>query len=314
MYDLVIIGGGPAGVGAAVYAARKRIKILLIADSFGGQSLVSPNIENWIGDVGISGLDLAKKLEAHARRYEKSGDLEIRSGDLVTEIAALPRVARNDEFMTVKTKSGGSFETKTILVCSGSRRRRLGIQGEDELDGKGVAWCATCDAPFFTDKSVAVIGGGNVGLETVLTLHPYAKKLYLLQRSDKLKGDPVTQEKVLSLPKLTVLFNANATEILGGQWVSGLRYRDNKTNQEKVLEVEGVFVEIGSEPNTDFVKELVDIDRWGQIMINHRTQQTSAKGIWAAGDVTDVIYKQNNISAGDAIKAVLNIFDYLNRT
>jgi len=311
MHDLIIIGGGPAGVAAAVYAARKKIKTLMVTESFGGQSIVSPSVENWIGDIKISGLDLAKKLEAHARRYEKDGDLEIWSGDLVEKIrtSGVPRTPDVRGF-TIQTKFKKSASTKAILVCSGSRRRRLGIPGEDKLDGKGVAWCATCDAPLFAKKTVAIIGGGNVGLETALTLHPYVKKLYLIQRSNKLKGDLVTQKKVLTLPKLTTIFNASTTKILGDKRVSGLHYQDNKTNKEKTLDVGGVFVAIGSAPNTEFIKKLIKTNKWGEIIINHKTQQASTKGIWAAGDVTDVRYKQNNISAGDAIKATLNISDY----
>lgn len=294
-------------MGAGVYAARKKIKSLLITEGFGGQSLVSPGVENWIGDINLSGFDLAKKLEAHVRRYEKDGDLEIWGGDLVEKISGK---AGN---FSVKTKASKSLKTKTILICSGSRRRRLGVPGEDKLDGKGLAWCATCDAPLFKDQIVAVIGGGNAGLEAALTLDPYAKKLYLLHRRDQLKGDPVTQEKVMSLPKMTVLFNAQTQEILGDKFVSGLRYKDVKTGKEKTLDLEGVFVEIGSIPNSDFIKDLVKANDYNEILVDHKTQQSSAKGIWAAGDVTDVLYKQNNISVGDAIKAILNIFDYLHK-
>lgn len=308
MYDLVIIGGGPAGVAAGVYAARKKIKSLLIADSFGGQSLVSPDVQNWIGTKSVSGFELAQMLEGHLRNYEK--DLDIWDGDLVVKID--PLVGGGKGF-AITTKKGKKAGAKAVLVASGSRRRRLGVPGEDKLDGKGLAWCATCDAPLFDGKVVAVIGGGNAGLEAALTLDPYAKKLYLLQRSDRLKGDAVTQEKVKSLKKMTVLLNSVTEEILGDQMLSGLRYKDVKTGKSKTLALEGVFVEIGSVPNNDFVKRLVKVNDYNEIIVDHKTQKTSADGIWAAGDVSDVLYKQNNVSMGDAVKAVLNIFDYLHK-
>ena len=305
MYDLVIIGGGPAGVGAGVYAARKKIKTLLITEEFGGQSMFSLEIRNWIGTKVLTGLELANMLEEQLLDYKD--DIDVWKGDLVE------KVAKKGKGFVITTKKGQKVETKTVLVCSGSRRRRLGVLGEDKLDGKGLAWCATCDAPMFKDKVVAIIGGGNAGLEAALTLDPYASKLYLIQRSDRLKGDAVTQEKVKGLKKMTVIFNALTQEILGDKFVSGLRYKDAKTGKEETLELGGVFVEIGSVPNVDFIKKLVDLDDWNEILVDHKTQQSSQPGIWAAGDVSDVLYKQNNISVGDAIKAVLNIFDYLHK-
>ena len=303
MYDLIIIGAGPAGAGAAVYAARKKIKTLLITDGWGGQSVVSADIQNWIGVKSVSGFDFSKNLEAHVRAYEP--ELEIWDSDLAE------KVEKNDSGFRVITKKGKSVETKTILVTAGSRRRRLGVLGEDRLDGRGVAWCPTCDAPLFNGKQVAVIGGGNAGLEAVLDLNPYASKIYLLHRGEALKGDPVTQEKILSLSKVTVIYNAVTQEILGEQFVSGLKYQDKKTGEEKILELGGVFIEIGSLPNSDFVKNLVERNVIGEIVVDHKTQRASAEGIWAAGDVSDVLYKQNNISVGDAIKAILNIYSYL---
>lgn len=305
MHDLVIVGGGPAGIAAGVYAARKKIKTLLITSEFGGQSLVSPDVQNWIGTKSVSGFEFAKMLEGHLLNYKD--DIDIWDNDLVK------KVSQAGKGFKVGTKKGRQVSAKTVLVCSGSSRRRLGIPGEDKLDGKGLAWCATCDAPLFNGKTVAIIGGGNAGLEAALTLNSYATKLYLLQRSGKLKGDPITQEKVLALKKMTVFFNALPQEVLGENFVTGLRYKDAKTGKEKTLELEGVFVEIGSVPNIDFVKHLVKTNKWNEILIDHRTQQTSVQGIWAAGDVSDVSYKQNNISAGDAIKALLNIFDYLHK-
>ena len=303
--DLLIIGGGPAGVAAGIYAARKKIKTALIADSFGGQSLVSDDIQNWIGDKSISGFELAKKLEEHLRAQE---GIEIMSGDLAI------KVEKSGSGFLVGTKNGKAIETKTILIASGSRRRKLGIPGEKEYEGKGVAYCATCDAPVFGGKTVAVVGGGNAGLESVLDLISYATKIYLLEYTGALKGDVVTQEKVKSSPKVEIVLNAKAMEVVGAQFVTGIKYENQLTKEMKELPVDGVFVEIGSVPNSDFVKDLVQLSKLGEIVVDHKTQMSSLPGIWAAGDVSDVLYKQNNISAGDAVKAVLNIYDYLNKT
>lgn len=307
MYDLVIIGGGPAGVGAGIYAARKKMKTLVIAKDFGGQSIVSEEIQNWIGTQAISGLELAKMFEGHLRKYQKQGDVDISLGDLVASVKKI-----NNGF-SIKTTKGKTLKTAAVLVASGSRRRRLGVPGEDRLDGKGVAWCGTCDAPLFKGRAVAVVGGGNSGLETVLNLAPYAKQIFIIQRSDRLRGDPITQEKVKKLKSVKVIFNAETKEILGDKLVSGLRYKDKIKDKEKVLDVQGVFVEVGSVPNSDFLGDLVNKNDFGEIAVDHKTQMSSLPGIWAAGDVSDVLYKQNNISVGDAIKAVLNIFDYLHR-
>lgn len=305
MYELVIVGGGPAGVGAGIYAARKKMKTLLVADSFGGQSLVSTGIENWVGSKLITGLELARNLEDHLRKYQ--GDIDIWDNDRVEKIE------KATDGFKVLTKNGKTAETRTVLICSGSRRRRLGVPGEDRLDGKGLAWCSICDAPLFGGKEVVIIGGGNAGLEAAIDLRPYASKIYILQRSGKLKGDPITQEKVLAIPGLTVIYNALTQEILGDNFVSGLRYKDALSGEEKTLEVGGVFIEVGNLPNSDFVKDLVKLNDYNEIVIDCRNQKTSLEGIWAAGDVSDVLYKQNNISVGDAIRGVLNIFDYLHR-
>lgn len=302
MYDLIIIGGGPAGVAAGVYAARKKINTLLITESFGGQSLVSDNIENWIGEIVLTGFDLAQKLEKHLKAQE---DIEIVEGERVSKIEK-----KGDETFGVVTESGKSYDTKTILLAVGSRRRKLGVAGEDKFEGKGVAYCATCDAPLFKGKTVAVVGGGNSGLEAVVDLFPYAEKIYLFVRRDELKGDPITQEKVKASPKTEILWNSEIREIRGEKSVTGVLYENNKTGEKKELALDGVFVEIGSVPNSDMVKELVSLNKWNEVVVDHKTQKTSCPGIWAAGDITDGLYKQNNISAGDAVKAVLNIYDY----
>ncbi|MCX7589756.1 MAG: FAD-dependent oxidoreductase [Patescibacteria group bacterium] len=304
MYDLIIIGGGPAGVAAGIYAGRKKIKTLIITDSFGGQSIVSAGIENWIGEKNISGIDLAKKLEEHLRFFE---EIEILENDLVLKVEKI------DNGFKVFTKNQKIFETKYVLVASGSRRKKLNVPGEKEFEGKGVFYCSICDAPLLKNKVAAVIGGGNAGLEAVLDLLPYASNIYLLEFNDKLKGDEKTQEKIRLNSKVKIIFNAQTLEILGNQLVYGLKYRDRLNEQIKELKVDGIFVEIGAIPNSEMVKDLVHINNFGEILVDLQTQKTSYPGIWAAGDVTNRFYKQNNIAVGDAIVALLNINDELNK-
>lgn len=305
MYDLIIIGGGPGGVAAGIYAARKKMKTALVTDTFGGQSLVSAGIENWIGTKTISGYDLAKSLEEHLRAQK---DIDIFDGDLVAAV-----VKKDDGTFSLTTRNGKVLETKYILLASGSRRKRLGIPGEDQFDGKGVVFCTTCDAPLFGGKTVAVVGGGNSALEGVIDLIPYASKIYLLVRGDSLRGDPVTQDKVKTHPQVEVMFGAVPQEITGTTFVNGLKYNDVKSGAQKDLAVEGVFVEIGLIPNSDFVKDLVKTDAFGAVITDPRTQETSCPGIWAIGDVTDGLYKQNNISVGEGVKATLNIYDQVKK-
>ncbi len=302
MFQLIIIGGGPAGVAAAIYAARKKIKTAIITEEFGGQSTISDDIQNWIGQTNLSGFDLAKRLEKHLKVYQK--EVEIVEGQRVERVEK----SGENHFKLIVT-NGAVYETERLLVASGSHRKRLEVPGGKEFDGKGVAYCATCDAPLYQGKVVAVVGGGNAGLESVIDLEPYASKIYLLHRRDELKGDPVSQDKIRGMSKVEIIYNAHTTEIAGDKFVTGLRYKDNKTGAEKELAVEGVFVEIGIIPNSDIVKDIVKLNSKGEIVVNHKTQVTSDPGIWAAGDVTDVLYNQNNISAGDAVKAVLNIYD-----
>ncbi|MBI2097046.1 MAG: FAD-dependent oxidoreductase [Candidatus Sungbacteria bacterium] len=302
MYDVVIIGGGPAAVGAAVYIARKKLKTVLIAKEFGGQSIISASIENWIGDELLTGFELAQKLEKHVRTQK---GIEIIAGELATKVSEIPGGFRVD------AESGKFFDTKTIILASGSSRRRLGVIGEAKFEGKGVVFCSTCDAPVFGGKTVAVVGGGNAGLEAAVDLFPYAQKIYLLIRSDAMRGDPITQDEVRANPKVEIVYNAQTDEILGDQFVTGLRYKDLKSGEAKTLSVEGVFVEIGAVPNSELVKGLVDMNQFNEVIIDHKTGATSKPGIYAAGDVTDEIYKQNNISVGDAVKAALSAYNYV---
>ena len=303
LYDLIILGGGPAGTAATVYAARKRLKTLFVTESFGGQSVVSDDIQNWIGETHITGFDLAKKFEEHVKSF----------GDIVEIKIELAReIKKTGENFTVKTDSG-EFEGRALILAIGARRRKLNVPGEQKFEGKGVAYCSTCDAPLFAGKKVVVVGGGNAGLEAVVDLFPYAEHITLLIRSDSMKGDPATQEEIKNNPKAEIIFNAEIKEILGDKFVTGLKYQDLKSGETKELELGGVFVEIGSVPNSELVKDLVEIDQWGQVKIDSKHASTSCVGIFAAGDITDDTYKQNNISAGDGVKAALAAYSYLQK-
>jgi alkyl hydroperoxide reductase subunit F len=302
-YDTIIIGGGPAGAAAAVYAARKRMKTLLITERFGGQSIVSSQIENWIGEVSITGEELARKLEEHVRAQK---EIEIKVGEKVTEVKELPEC-----IFEVTTDKGETFRSKTLIVASGGRRKRLEVPGEERLNGKGVAYCTTCDAPFFEGLDVAVVGGGDSALEGVVDLAAYARMIYLLIRGEELKADPVNKKKATSFSKVQLLKNVEVEEILGDKGVTGLRYRQKDTDEVKQLEVQGVFVAIGASPNSDLVKHLVDVNRAGEVLVEFRTGETSKKGVFAAGNVTNDPFKQNNIAAGDGVRAAISAYAYV---
>lgn len=304
MYDLAIIGGGPAGVAAGVYAARKRLKTVFIAGEWGGQSTVSGGIQNWIGSINISGTDLARALKEHLEAY-KADIVEIKEGESVTQITK-----KNGGFI-VATNKGGAYETKTLLIASGSTRRKLEIPGAAQFEGKGITYCASCDGPLFSGKDLVVVGGGNAGFETAAQLLAYAKSVTLLQRGEEYRADPVTVQKVLTNPKMRGVTNTELIEIKGGQFVTGIVYKDLKDGQNKEIPCEGIFVEIGLVPATAYVKDMVELNRYGQIVTDPRTQATKTSGIWAAGDCTDGLYHQNNIAAGDAIRALEDIYVHL---
>ncbi|MFZ2149680.1 MAG: FAD-dependent oxidoreductase [Minisyncoccia bacterium] len=304
-YDLIIIGGGPAGSAAAVYAARKRLKTLFITAEWGGQSIVSEQIYNWIGTPSLSGNELAEGFKKHV--MANVGDsLEVKDGEKVGS------VAKNGELFSVKTESGAEFLSKTILIASGSGRRKLAAKNADRLEHKGLTYCASCDGPLFADMDVAVIGGGNAGFESAAQLLAYCKSVTLLNRSDTFRADEITVEKVLQNPKIKAIKNVEILEILGDKFVDGLIYKDSLTGSEYTLKVAGIFVEIGQIPNTDFVKNLLPLDEIGRIKIDAWSQKTDVPGVWAAGDCTNVLYHQNNIAAGDAVRALEDIYLYLN--
>ncbi len=312
MHDLLIIGGGPAGVSAGVYAARKQLKTILIAEEVGGQSTVSEGIENWIGTVKISGADLAKNLRAHLDAY-KGTWVDTVLGERVEN---LEKTAAG---FTATTTSGKTYSAQTVLIATGASRKRLEAKNADVFEHKGVTYCASCDGPLFSGMDVVVVGGGNAGFETAAQLLAYAKSVTLIHRSSAFKADAITVEKVLAHENMKAFLNTVPVEVLGDKFVSGLVVEDKTTGEKRTLPVSGIFVEVGVMPNTSFAKHVVKFDEVGRIITNPRDQKAhlihehgeSPYGVWAAGDCTDELYHQNNIAAGDGVKALEDIYVYL---
>lgn len=301
MYDLIIIGGGPAGIAAGVYAARKRLKTLLVTKDWGGQSTVSFEIQNWIGTPAIAGAKLATDLRTHLETYA-DGFVTVTAGRLATSVIKL-----EDGSFAVTLDNESIHTSKALLIASGSSRRTLDIPGAAEFEHKGVTYCASCDGPIFAGQDVAVIGGGNAGFETAAQLLAYAKSVTLFHHGDTFKADPITVEKVLAHAHMKAFTNVVPTKVLTEKFVSGLEYTtpDGTTH---TLPVTGIFVEIGMIPNTAFATSVVTTDAYGRIEIDPWTQQTKTPGVWAAGDCTNVKYHQNNISAGDGVRALEDIY------
>lgn len=301
MFDLIIIGGGPGGAAAGVYAARKRLKTVLIAEEFGGQSVVSSDIQNWIGTKTISGAQLAESFKQHVLAYADDV-LEVKEGERVVEIK------KTADTFAVNTEAGVSYEGRTVLISAGSSRKKIDVKGAKEFENRGITYCATCDGPLFAGKDVAVIGGGNAGFESAAQLMAYCKSVTLIHKNEVFKADPVTTEKVLAHDNVTGILNADLQEIYGDTFVKGLTYTDGQSGELRDIKVSGVFVEIGQIPNTSFVKGIVDLDAYGRVAIDPWTQKTSLPGIWASGDCTTGLYHQNNIAAGDAVRALEDIY------
>lgn len=304
MNDLIIIGGGPAGVAAGVYAARKRLKSVLITEAFGGQSIDSLGVENWIGTQMISGIDLAHALKAHFEAYK---------GDIVESVEGdrVETLEKDGANFKVTTRDGKTFSARAVLIASGATRKKLPVPGADSFENKGVTYCASCDGPLFEGQDVAVVGGGNAGLETAAQLLAYSKSVTLIHRHEMPKGDKITVEKLSGHPNFNTLYKSEPTEVLGEKFVSGITVKHRDTGEETTLPVTGVFVEIGVIPNTGFAKNLVELDAVGRVVTDPKNQHTSVEGIWAAGDATDELYHQNNIAAGDAVKALEDIYQWL---
>ena len=297
IYDLIIVGAGPAGITASVYAARKKMDFLVITGDIGGQTAWSGDIENYTGYQFVSGPDLVHKFEEHMRSYNTS----VREGEGVIE------VSKAGEDILVKTNKGAEFQAKAIIIASGKRSRELFVPGEKEYKNKGISYCATCDGPLFKAKAVAIIGGGNSALDAALQLIKIAKHVYIINNTSQLGGDAIMRQKLEKSLNVDVLNNCKVLAILGAKLVSAIKL--NYAGAEKMIPVEGVFVEIGLIPNSDFVQG-AKRNTLGEIEINSRNE-TNIPGIFAAGDVTDVPEKQIIIAAGEGSKACLSAFRYL---
>lgn len=298
MFDLIIIGAGPAGITASVYAARKKMKLLVISKDIGGQAALSGDIENYTGYQFVSGLELASKFEEHMKKY----DIELKENEEVTEIA------KKGDVVLVKSDKV-NYEARTVIIASGKRSRELNVPGEKEFKNKGLTYCATCDGPLFSEKDVAIIGGGNSALDAALQLIKIAKHVYVINNTPALNGDDVMVEKVRGSEKVTVFNNSQVVKVLGDKMVTGIKI--NKEGKNEDLAVEGIFVEIGLIPNSEFAKG-IEKNANGEIKVNSRNE-TNISGFFAAGDVTDVPEKQIIIAAGEGSKATLSAFRYLAR-
>lgn len=296
LYDLIIIGAGPAGITASVYAARKRMNFLVVTKDIGGQTAWSGDIENYTGYQFITGPDLTAKFEEHMKKY----NIQLKENE---EVAG---ISKEGDLVLVKTNKD-AYEAKTAIIASGKRSRELGVPGEKEFKNRGLTYCATCDGPLFAGKEVAVIGGGNAGLEATIQLIKIAKHIYLIDIGPKLTGDAILQEKVEQSKNVTVFNNTRVTAVVGDKMVSGMRV--NTKGKEKTLSLQGIFVEIGLIPNSAFAKELSKNEH-GEIKVNCYNE-TNIPGIFAAGDVTDVPEKQIIVAAGEGAKAALSAFRYL---
>jgi len=304
-YDVLIVGGGPAGAAAAVYAARKGIRTGLLAERMGGQTMDTMSIENFISVLETDGPKFAAALEQHAQRYDVD-ILNLQRADRL-----LP--AANDGLIGVELANGATLKSKTVIVSTGARWREVDVPGEKEYRNKGVAYCPHCDGPLFKGKRVAVIGGGNSGVEAAIDLAGLVAHVTLLEFGEQLRADAVLVDKLKSLPNVDILTRAQTTEITGaGGKVNGLTYTDRASGESRHVELEGVFVQIGLVPNSEWLKGTVELTKHGEIVVDPRGQ-TSVPGVFAAGDVTTVPFKQIIIATGDGAKAALGAFDHLIR-
>ena len=301
LYDVTVVGSGPAAVSASIYAARKGLNVAMVGVKIGGQVLDTNEIENIIGTVLTTGAKFAETLEKHLKEHE----IAFKEGHLVKEI----KEDGKDKILV--TDDGKSYKTKTVIVATGAKPRSLNIPGEAEYVGKGVHYCSTCDGPFYKGLDVAVIGGGNSGVEAALDLSGIAKSVTLIEFMPELKADKVLQEKLAEQPNVKTILNSATVKVNGNEFVESIVYKSRETDEEKTLNVEGMFVEIGLSPRSEVVKDLVETNKIGEIVINPENNSTSVAGIFAAGDVTNIRQKQIIIAMGEGAKAALGAFEYL---
>ncbi|WP_457980467.1 alkyl hydroperoxide reductase subunit F [Ectopseudomonas composti] len=305
-FDVLVVGGGPAGAAAAIYAARKGIRTAIAAERFGGQVLDTMAIENFISVKETEGPKLVRALEEHVKEYE----VDVMN---LQRASALVPASSEGGLHEVKFENGASLKAKTVILSTGARWREMGVPGEQEYKAKGVCFCPHCDGPLFKGKRVAVIGGGNSGVEAAIDLAGLVAHVTLLEFADTLRADAVLQKKLYSLPNVTVIKSAQTTEVSGdGQKVNGLVYKDRTTEELHTVELEGIFVQIGLLPNSDWLKGSVELNRFGEIIVDAKGA-TNIPGVFAAGDVTTVPYKQIVIAMGEGSKASLSAFDHLIR-
>lgn len=303
MYDVVIVGGGIAGLTAAIYTRRKKMKTLIVSMDVGGQTLLTDKMENYPGFTGGPG---GKLMETAHKQAEDFGT-EFVSG----KVNKIEKKKKGEGFV-VKTTNGDEFEGKTAILATGKQPRSLGIPGEDKFMGKGVSTCVTCDAPLFADKKVAVIGGGNSAFEGAELLNKYASKVYLIHRRQGFRADEMLVDRVKKMDKVELVLDTVLKEIKGDKMVESIVVENTKTEKKKEIEVDGVFIEIGYELKTDFLKGFLKRNHWGEIMVDKHCR-TSQKGVFAAGDVTNVPYKQTIVAAGEGAKAGLSAYNYLQK-
>ena len=299
LYDVIIIGGGPAGLSAAVYAARKVLKTLLVSKDIGGQVAWTYDVDNYLGFSQVETADLIAKFEEHVEKYgvEKLVGVEVKTLEMTGKIKK------------VITDNGKTYLTKTLIIATGKRPRPLNVPGEKELIGMGVTYCSTCDAPLFADLDVAVMGGGNSALEAVIDLMKVARKVYMVSLTP-LTGDEIIRDKVINSPKVEIFIKYKALRIEGESTVEGIEIESLETGEKNRLDVQGIMVEIGLFPNSELVLDTMEINRMGEIVIDSRCR-TGISGIFACGDVTDVPYKQVIVAAGEGAKAALSAYDYI---
>lgn len=300
-FDVLVVGGGPAGASAAIYAARKGIRTGIVAERFGGQVMDTMGIENFIGTKYTEGPKVAASLEEHVKEY----DID------VMNLQRAKRLEKKD-FVELELENGAILKSKTVILSTGARWRNVGVPGEAEFKNKGVAYCPHCDGPLFAGKRVAVIGGGNSGIEAAIDLAGIVKHVTVLEFAAELKADAVLQDRLYSLPNVTVIKNAQTKEITGTDKVNGISYMDRETEEIHHIELEGIFVQIGLVPNTDWLGESMERTRMGELVVD-KHGSTSIPGVFAAGDCTDSAYKQIIISMGSGATAALGAFDYLIR-
>lgn len=300
MHDLIVIGGGPAGLTAAVYAARKRMAVLLVTIDIGGQAALSSAIENYMGYQFITGMELVQKFEEQVRQF-----------DVAQEFDEVVRLEKREGHFLVGTKEGKEFTGRAVVVAAGKRPRKLGVPGEDRLLGRGVSYCATCDGPLFAGMDVAVVGGGDAALQAAVELSKIGRQVYLVSRGPW-RAEAIWVEKARATENIEAVIGYETQEITGEKEVERFVVRARETGEVRTLPVKGVFVEIGSIPNTDFVRHLVELNDQGEIVVNVCCE-TAVPGLFAAGDITNVCEKQVIVAAGEGAKATLSAFEYVMR-